>query len=430
MNIAMFGTGYVGLTTGACLADIGHEVTCVDVDKERIDGLNEGRVPFYEPGLDELVVKNRGLGRLIFTLDSESAIHGNEAIFIAVGTPTAADGSVDMSQVMTVAETIGKHINGYKIIVDKSTVPPGTGAKVRSVIGGLYSGDFDVVSNPEFLKEGSAIDDFTHSDRVVIGAESEKALDYMRSLYKKLDSPFVATDVVTAEIIKYASNAFLATSISFINSVAEVCEQTGGDVTKVAEGMRLDRRIGKHAFLNAGLGYGGSCFPKDVKGFIQISEEAGADTSLLKAVEEINRRQRDRFMDKIRSSVQSFKGKTIGIWGLAFKPDSDDIREAPAIDIARRLLKEGVHLKAYDPVAARNTAKVLPDIEYCATAMEAAAGCDCLLIMTEWEEFRKADFATLKAQLTTPLIIDGRNILKTNEMAALGFTYISMGRHA
>jgi UDPglucose 6-dehydrogenase len=428
MKIAMFGTGYVGLTTGACLAELGHNVTCVDIDRERINGLNKGRIPFYEPGLDKLVEQNYAQGRLSFVLDSADAIRDNDVIFIVVGTPTAADGIVDLSQVMTVAGTIGKNISGYKLIVNKSTVPPGTAACVRSVIRGLNDLDFDVVSNPEFLKEGSAIDDFRHSDRIVIGADSERAIDTMRALYEKLDCPVLATDVITAEIIKYASNAYLATSISFINSVAEVCEQTEGDVKKVAEGMRLDKRIGKHAFLEAGLGYGGSCFPKDVKGFIQISEEAGADSSLLKAVEQINQRQRNRFMDKIHSVLPSLKGKTIGIWGLAFKPESDDIREAPAIDIAKHLLKEGAHLKAYDPVAAVNMAKVLPDIEYCATAIEAADGCDCLLIVTEWEEFKTADLTALKSHLTKPLVIDGRNIFNPGEMKSMGFAYLSVGR--
>lgn len=428
MNIAVFGTGYVGLTTGACLAELGHQVTCVDIDEARINGLNNKIVHFYEPGLEELVKRNHDAGTLSFTLDNAAAILENDIIFIAVGTPTAADGSVDLSQVMTVAETIGQGIDGYKLIVNKSTVPPGTGARVRSVISGLYDGEFDVVSNPEFLKEGSAVNDFLQTDRVVIGAETKKAAEIMQSLYEKLDCLVLVTDIVTAEIIKYASNVYFAASISYINFIAEVCERTGGDVTKVAEGMRLDKRIGPHAFLNAGLGYGGSCFPKDIKGLIQISKEAGADSSLLEAVEQINQHQRDRFMDKVHSVLPVLKGKTIGMWGLAFKPDSDDIREAPAIDIAGRLLTEGAIIRAYDPVAMQNAARIFPGIEYCETAMDAADGCDCLLVMTEWEEFKYSDLGELKRRLNKPQVIDGRNVFKPTEMRKTGFIYISVGR--
>ncbi|MFA5866575.1 MAG: UDP-glucose/GDP-mannose dehydrogenase family protein [Actinomycetota bacterium] len=428
MNIAMFGTGYVGLTTGACLAELGHNVTCVDIDDARIEGLNQGQIPFYEPSLEELVIRHRESGRISFILDGASAVDKNDVIFVAVGTPTAPDGTVDLSQVMTVAETIGGNMKGYKLVVDKSTVPPGTGARVREIIAQLYQGDFDVVSNPEFLKEGSAVEDFVKSDRVIIGAESERATETMRSIYEKLDCPILVTDMVTAEIIKYASNSFLAMSISFINMVAEVCEKIGADVELVAEGMRLDKRIGRHAFLNAGLGYGGSCFPKDVKGLIQISEENSADACLLKAVDDINKRQRERFMDKIRTVMPELKGAVIGIWGLSFKPGTDDIREAPAFDIAEWLLAAGANVKGYDPVAAANMAKALPDIDYCRTAMDAADGSDCLLIVTEWSEFKQADLLELKQRLARPLIIDGRNIFDPREMANLGFCYLSVGR--
>ncbi len=428
MKVAFFGTGYVGLTTGVCLAELGHSITCVDIEPRRIEKLNAGQVPFYEPGLDDLLKKNHAAGRIDFTLDGATATRENEVIFIAVGTPTALDGRVDMSQVMTVAETIGSNLNSYKVIVNKSTVPPGTGEKIKALISATSREGIDIVSNPEFLKEGSALNDFMESDRVVIGVESERASNVMKALYAKLNCPILVTDIVTAEIIKYASNTYLAASISFINTIAGLCEQVGGDVGKVAEGMRLDKRIGRKAFLNAGLGYGGSCFPKDVKGLIQIYNENGLDVELLQAVEDINKKQRERFIEKIRLLLPVFDGATMGVWGLAFKPGSDDIREAPAVSIAERLLGEGARLKAYDPVASANTKKLLPNIQYCKSALAAADECDCLLIMTEWDEFKTVDLSKLKHRLKTPFIIDGRNVFNPLVMEKSGFKYISVGR--
>ncbi|MFZ3062593.1 MAG: UDP-glucose/GDP-mannose dehydrogenase family protein [Actinomycetota bacterium] len=428
MRIAVFGTGYVGLTTGACLAELGNTVTCVDIDKEKIDRLKQGDIPFYEPGLEELVLKNTKANRLFFETDGAKALEKSEIIFIAVGTPSDAEGKVDLSQVIAVAETISKNIKEYKVIVDKSTVPPGTGGLVKGIISRHYSGEFDVVSNPEFLREGSAIHDFMHPDWVVIGNSLKRAQEIMLKLYEPLNCPIVLTDVETAEMIKYASNAYLATSISFINSIANICEKVGADVEKVAEGMRYDKRIGKHAFLSAGVGYGGSCFPKDVKALLHIAKENKVDFDLLQAVEEVNQNQRQVLLSKIESLVSDLSKATIGVWGLAFKPRSDDMREAPSVMIIQELQKSGAKIKAYDPVAEVNAKKILKEVEYYPSPLKAVENCDALVILTEWDEFRNIDKGKVKSLLKHPNIIDGRNIYNPAEMKKLGFNYASIGR--
>lgn len=428
MNIAVFGTGYVGLTTGACLAELDNTVTCIDIDKEKIERLKQGDIPFYEPGLEELVLKNTRTNRLFFETDGTKVLGKSEVAFIAVGTPSDEEGKVDLSQVISVAETIAKNIKEYKIIVDKSTVPPGTGELVRSIVSRYYSGEFDVVSNPEFLREGSAIDDFMHPDRVVIGDSGRKAREVMLSLYRPLNCPIIFTDVETAEMIKYASNAYLATSISFINSIANICEKVGADVEKVAEGMRYDKRIGKHAFLSAGVGYGGSCFPKDVKALLHIAKENNVDFDLLQAVEEVNQNQRQVLLEKIKALVPDLGKATIGIWGLAFKPESDDMREAPSITLIQQLQGSGARIKAYDPVAESNAKKILKEVEYCESPLKAVENCHALVILTEWDEFKGVDKRKLKSLLAQPNIIDGRNIYDPQEMRKLGFNYFCIGR--
>ncbi len=429
MKIAVTGTGYVGLVTGTCFAELGNNVICVDVDEDKINKLNSGIIPIYEPGLDKLVVKNREEGRLKFATDLKEAIKDSEVIFICVGTPPKENGEADLSYVENVARTIAEAMDSYKVIVEKSTVPVETGERVARTIRAynVHKVDFDVVSNPEFLREGSAVEDFMHPDRIVVGCESEKSRRIMKELYAALNAPIIFTDIKSAEIIKHASNSFLATKISFINSIASICELAGADIEKVAEGMGYDRRIGR-AFLNAGIGYGGSCFPKDVDAFVKISEKFGYDFKLLKAVQEINNIQRKNFVKKIEKSLWVAKNKTIGILGLAFKPNTDDMRLAPSIDIISQLQKEGAKIKAYDPEAAQKAKEILNDVVYCNDPYDAAKDSDALVIVTEWKEFRELDLNKIKTLMRHPLIIDGRNIYSPDAMKKEGFTYISIGR--
>ena len=431
MNIAIIGSGYVGLVSGTCLANLGNNVTCIDIDEEKINNLKQNKVPIYEPGLPEMVEQNAKEGRLTFTTSLQEGMDQAEIIFIAVGTPPGGDGKADLSFVQKVAEDIGKNLKDYKVIVNKSTVPVGTGAKVKEIIKSNSNNiEFDVVSNPEFLREGKAVHDFLNPDRVIISADSDKAKALLEKLYKPLekpDKPLVFTDIPTAEIIKYASNAFLATKISFMNQLANFTEKVGADVKKVAEGMGLDPRIGPR-FLQAGLGYGGSCLPKDVKALIQTMNENHCKADLLEAVEAINQQQRQTIINKIKEAVGDLKDKKIAIWGLSFKPDTDDMREAPSITIIEALQKEGATISAFDPVATEEAKKALKDIEYGENSYDILKDADALLLVTEWDEFREPDFEKIKSLMKKPTLIDGRNIYDPEEIKKLGFTYVSVGR--
>ncbi len=433
MNISVIGTGYVGLVTGACFAEFGVNVTCVDKIVEKIDMLNKGIIPFYEPGLKELVDKNMKEGRLRFTTDIGKAIRESLVIFIAVGTPSKDDGSADLTYVDEVARAIGENLNGYKVIVTKSTVPVGTGDRIKKIIeeNMVESHPFSIASNPEFLREGSAIEDFMRPNRVVIGADSEEAIAILKDLYRPLyliETPFIITDVKTAEMIKYASNAFLATKISFINEVANLCDKIGADVHVVAKAMGLDGRIGPK-FLHPGPGFGGSCFPKDTSALAAFSREHGYTFELVETVIRVNEKQRWRMISKIEKAVGGdVKGKKIGILGLSFKPNTDDIRESPAIFIARELLKLGAELVAYDPAAMGEAEKVLPDITYKGSAYEAAEGVDCLVLITEWNQFRNLDLEKIKSLMKEPVFVDLRNVYEPDRMKKLGFKYYCVGR--
>ena len=427
MKIAVVGTGYVGLVTGACFAELGNEVICVDIDEDKIIKLNNNIIPIYEPGLEELVARNRE--RLKFTTELKKAIKESEIIFICVGTPPKQNGEADLSHVEDVARTIAEVMDSYKVVVEKSTVPVKTGEKVAKSIKdyNVHKVEFDVVSNPEFLREGSAIGDFMNPDRIVIGTESERAKNMMRNLYEPLKAHIVFTDIKSAEIIKHASNSFLAAKISFINAVANICELAGADVEKVAEGMGLDKRIGRQ-FLNAGIGYGGFCFPKDAEAFIKISEKLGYDFRMLKAVQEVNNFQKKHFVKKIEKALWVVKGKTIGVLGLAFKKDTDDMRFAPSIDIINDLQKEGARIKAYDPEAMENSKTFLKDVVYCNNPYDAAKDADILLILTDWNEFVSLDFKKIGSIMKNKVIVDGRNLYSPKEMKEHGFRYISTGR--
>jgi UDPglucose 6-dehydrogenase len=430
-KIAVIGVGYVGLVTGTCLAELGNEVVGIDIDKKRIDGLNNGIIPIYEKGLEELVRENTEQGRLSFTTDAGKAIKQAEIVFIAVGTPPMPDGSVNLEYVKSAAETIGKNMNGYKVIINKSTVPIGTGDSVTKIIKESYKGEFDVVSNPEFLREGTAVYDFMNPDRIVVGTISEKAERILRELYKNFETEnLVFTDVKTAEMIKYASNSFLATEISFINSISNLCEKLGADVEKVAQGMMLDKRIGTKAFLHAGVGYGGSCFPKDVKGLIQIAQENGVRFGILEEVEETNSAQKQSLLAKIQKLLgQDLHDKNITIWGLAFKPHTDDVREAPALIVIRQLLDRGADVKVFDPIAQEQGKKILGDtVKYESGLLGSVEKSDCLVIVTEWPEFKTVDLKKIKSAMKSANIVDGRNVFDVKEMKKEGFDYISMGR--
>ena len=429
-TITVIGVGYVGLVTSTCFAELGHQVIGVDIDQKKIDNLNKGIIPIYEEGLTDLVKKNQKDGSLSFTTDIAKAIKSSEIIFIAVGTPPMPDGSVNLDYVKSVAESIGKTMNGYKVIINKSTVPIGTGDIVKIIISQSYKGDFDVVSNPEFLKEGTAVSDFMNPDRIIIGSDSAKAEKIVNELYASQNSTIVNTDIKTAELIKYASNAFLATEISFINSVANICEKIGADVTKVSEGMKLDRRIGPKAFLNAGIGYGGSCFPKDVKGLIQIARENEVHFSILDAVEDTNAAQKQSLLPKIQSLLgNDLHDKNITVWGLAFKANTDDVREASSMVVIKQLLDRNAKVTVVDPVATEQAKLVLKDtVNYETDLIKSVSNADCLIIATEWPEFRNTDLKQIKKSMKQAVIVDGRNIFDKKEMKNLGFEYLSVGR--
>ncbi len=435
MHIAVVGSGYVGLVTGACLADFGMDVTCVDNDARKIAMLKQGQIPIYEPGLDALVAKTEKAGRLHFTTELKEAVEKSLAIFIAVGTPPKQDGSADLTYVVEVAEAIADHMNGYKVVVTKSTVPIGTGQLIEKVIDERNGTQpFSVVSNPEFLREGSAIGDFMRPDRVVIGARDAQAIAIMKDIYAPLyliETPFVITNVESAELIKYASNAFLATKITFINEVAELCELLGADVHHVAKGMGLDRRIGPK-FLHPGPGYGGSCFPKDTKALSDIARQAGRPFEIVDTVVAVNERIKLRMADKVRAMCGgSVAGLTLGVLGVSFKPETDDMREAPAIPILAALAADGAAIRVFDPAAAETARDALPaGVTYCADEFEAAAGADCLIILTEWNQFRSLDLERLKQAVRTPRIVDLRNVYEPEKMRGMGFEYDCVGRTA
>lgn len=434
MHISVIGTGYVGLVTGACFAEFGLNVTCMDTDAKRIGKLEKGDVPFYEPGLTELVNKTLRENHLSFTTDIVKAVEQALVIFIAVGTPSRTDGSADLSYVEDVGRGIAQHMSSYKVIATKSTVPVGTGEKLREVIKSNQATPcrFDMVSNPEFLREGSAIEDFLRPNRVVIGADSPEAVAIMKDLYRPLyliETPFVVTDIPSAEMIKYASNAFLATKVSFINEIANLCEKVGADVQVVAKAMGLDHRIGSK-FLHAGPGFGGSCFPKDLAALVQIGERAGQEMEIAKSAARINEHQRLLMVEKIRGALGGLKGKTVGLLGLSFKPNTNDLREAPALAIAEKLLAEGCQVRAYDPAALEEATKILPKMIPCPDIYGAVEGADALVLMTEWNQFRNLDFERIKKALRRPLFIDLRNVYEPERMASLGFHYVSVGRPA
>lgn len=432
MHISVIGTGYVGLVTGACFSEFGVNVTCMDSDAKRIEKLEKGEVPFYEPGISDLVGKGVKEGRLSFTTDIAKAVEKALVIFIAVGTPPRGDGSADLSYVEEVGKGIARNMTGYKVIVTKSTVPVGTGEKLREVIQKTqaHSHRFDIVSNPEFLREGSAIEDFLRPNRVIIGAESEQAVAIMKDLYRPLyliETPIVVTDIPTAELIKYASNAFLATKISFINEMANLCERLGANVQMVAKGMGLDNRIGSK-FLHAGAGFGGSCFPKDLAALIQTGERVGYPVQVALAASKVNDDQRQRMVEKIRNAIGGLKGKTLGLLGLSFKPNTNDLREAPSLVISQALLKEGATIRAYDPIALDEACKMVTALKPCKDAYDAAEGTDALIIMTEWNQFRSLDFERLKGIMKAPVLIDLRNVYDPDRVAGYGFRHISVGR--
>jgi len=429
MKLSVIGTGYVGLGTAAVFADLGHNVIGADVDKTKVDNLNKGIMPIFEPGLKEMVISNMKEKRLHFTTNNKEAIDHAEIIFICVGTPPKSTGETDLKYIEQVAKEIAQYMKSYKIIVHKSTVPVETGEKVKNMIQQNIQTDveFEVVSNPEFLREGTALKDTLNPDRIVIGAESERAIKMMKEVYSSIKAPLIVTDIKSAELIKHASNSFLATKISFINEVAELCEKTGADIEKVAEGMGYDKRIGR-TFLNAGIGYGGFCFPKDVQAFIKIAEHLGSDFQMLKATHTTNEEQKKRFIKKIKKKIPDLKGKKIGVLGLSFKPNTDDMRFAPSIYIIQELQKEGAKIKVYDPAAMERAKEIFNDIEYGQNPYDICKDIDMLVILTEWKEFKELDLKKIKSLMKHPLIFDGRNIYIPEDMKKEGFSYISIGR--
>ncbi len=446
MEVCIVGAGHVGLVTGACLAEIGHRVVCVDDDQKKIATLEAGRMPFYEPHLEELVTRNRSGGRLSFTERIEDGIDRAGIIFICVGTPSLSDGEADLSSVEQVARRIAENATGYKLVVEKSTVPVQTGRWIERTLA-MYNGrraDCDVASNPEFLREGSAVEDFFHPDRIVIGVGTPRAEAQLRELYAPIvdgtflcpihhpcpmEQPvhFLVTDIESAELIKHASNSFLAMKISFINAVADICERSGADVTRVAEGMGLDRRIG-HAFLNSGIGFGGYCFPKDLQAFVRIGEKLGCELALLKEVDRINRSRAELALHKLKDQLWIIKGKRIAVWGLAYKPNTDDVREAPAFSIIQLLLREGAEVRVYDPKAMENARAELQTVTFCQDPYEAAEQADAVILATEWQEFKSLDLSRVKALMKFPLLLDGRNFFAKETMCEIGFEYVGMGR--
>ncbi len=432
MHIAVIGTGYVGLVTGACFAEFGVEVTCVDVDETKIENLKKGIIPIYEPGLDTIVEKNAKAGRLHFTTDIKSAVEQALVVFLAVGTPPQEDGSPNMSYYFQAAKDIAGAMNGYKVLVTKSTVPVGTGKKLREFVAENQTTktNFGVASNPEFLREGAAISDFMRPDRIVIGSNEEDAIAIMKDLYRPLyliETPIVITSLEAAELIKYAANAFLATKITFINEIANLCDAIGCDVHDVARGMGMDNRIGRK-FLHPGPGYGGSCFPKDTRAFTKVGDAFGVETMVVDSVIEANERQREAMIPKIEKLVGNFEGKQIAVLGLSFKPETDDMREAPAIDIIKAMQQRGAKIKAFDPVAMDEAKHSLADIEYATDEYDAIDGADALVIVTEWNQFRALDMNKVKSLLKSPKVADLRNIYEPSDMRELGFEYIGVGR--
>jgi UDPglucose 6-dehydrogenase len=432
MQIAVIGTGYVGLVTGACFAEFGVDVTCVDVDAEKISRLEAGIMPIYEPGLEHLVSKNVQAGRLRFTTDTQAAVEQALVIFISVGTPPLPDGSPDLSFVESAARSVAEHMNGYKVIVTKSTVPIGTGERIRSLVKNHQKRElaFGVVSNPEFLREGAAINDFMRPDRVVIGSADQEAIAIMRDLYRPLyliEAPVVITSLEAAELTKYAANAFLATKISFINEIANLCEKIGCDVHDVARAMGMDKRIGSK-FLHPGPGFGGSCFPKDTRALASVARQFGSASLIVDAVIDVNQKQRTAMLPKIEKLIGSLAGKTVAVLGLAFKPETNDIREAPAQDIIQGLLEKGAHIRAYDPVAMEETARVIPNVEYAEDEYEAVKDADALVIVTEWNQFRALDMSRIRDLMKSAKIADLRNIYDPDDLRKLGFDYVGVGR--
>ena len=431
MDISIIGSGYVGLVTGACLADVGHHVICVDNDSEKVKQLKAGEIPIYEPGLEEIVHRNVSAQRLHFTGNIQEAVERSQIIFIAVPTPPLPDGDVDLSFVEKVAREIAGVLTDYRVIVDKSTVPVKTGEKVVESIKryNRQGAKFDVVSNPEFLREGCAVADLMHPDRIVIGAQSEQAIDLMKKVYEPFMAPILVTDISSAELIKHCANSFLALKISYINAVSGICEASGADVEKVADGIGMDHRIGRD-FLNAGIGYGGSCFPKDIAAFIAISEQLGTQFALLKEVQRINEGQKARFLKAIRDTLWVLREKRIAVWGLTFKPDTDDIRSSVAIELVEQLLREGAHVVAYDPKGMHKARgiKAIADAEFASSALEAVTDAEALIIATDWNEFANVDLAVLKDKMRTPIVFDGRNLLNPETMRQFGFDYYSIGR--
>ena len=429
MKLTIIGTGYVGLVTGTCFAEVGHQVICVDNDAAKIKTLEQGGIPIYEPGLEDMVRKNTAAGRLSFTTSTAEAVAKSDVVFIAVPTPPLEDGSVDLSFIEKVAREIAAAMTGYKIVVDKSTVPVKTGDKVAETIKRYCKAkvDFDVVSNPEFLREGFAVEDLMKPDRIVIGVRSQRPVPALKEVYAPFKAPLIITDINSAELIKHASNSFLALKISYINAISVLCEATGANVQEVANGMGMDDRIGRR-FLNASLGFGGSCFPKDLSAFIKIAEQVGYDFGLLKEVQKINAEQMNRFLKKISYTLWVLKGKKIGILGLAFKQNTDDIRMSPALELCHRLQKEGASLRVYDPKAMDKAKAILTDATFVEDMNAVAEGCDALVIATEWEEFKKLDLERVRKSLTHPILFDGRNLFDPAQMEELGFIYKSVGR--
>ncbi len=447
MEIGVIGAGYVGLTTAACLAEIGHHVYCADSDTAKMDSLKQLRLPFFEPHLDTVVERNCAAGRLQFTTPDD-AISRGQALFICVGTPPLENGEADLSAIEAVARQIAQQAHGYRLVIEKSTVPVQTARRLSKHLA-IYNTnriDYDVVSNPEFLREGSAVEDFFHPDRIVVGAESPRSISLMREIYEpvlneraacpahsacpaRARSKFVITDTSSAELVKHASNSFLAMKISFINMIADLCEVAGADIEKVAEGIGMDRRIGP-AFLHPGIGFGGFCFPKDLQAFVHIGEQLGCDFSLLKEVEKINAARVERYLDRIKKELWVVRGKTIAVWGLAFKPNTDDVRFAPSLAIVRRLIADGARVRAYDPQAAEKAKREISGIQYCSNPYQAAENAEAILLLTEWDEFREIDWARLFQIVARPLVIDGRNVLSAEDVTSQGFDYVSIGRNA
>jgi len=431
MDLSIIGSGYVGLVTGACFADVGHNVICIDNDSRKVEALQAGKVPIYEPGLEEVIHRNVSAHRLRFTGSIKEGVDNSQIVFIAVPTPQQPNGDVDLSYIEKVAREIAGVLTSYRVIVDKSTVPVKTGEKVAESIKryNRHGADFDVVSNPEFLREGCAVADLMKPDRIVIGAQNERAIDLMKKVYEPFMAPILVTDINSAELIKHAANSFLALKISYINAISAICEASGADVAKLADGIGMDRRIGR-SFLHAGIGYGGSCFPKDIAAFITISEQLGVPFNLLKEVQRINASQKERFLKVIRETLWVLREKKIAVWGLTFKPDTDDIRSSVAIELVEDMLKQGAHVVAYDPkgMDKAREVKAISDARLVSSALEAIEGAEALVIATEWSEFANVDLAVVKEKMTTPIIFDGRNLFDPQTMAQLGFRYHSIGR--